>query len=78
MVDSHLLAVPESLATIPIGDPAENPRGGVLDPPVARVPPVAATVLETMAESSARDESESRELLLAPSQLVEDRLPCCL
>ena len=33
MVDSHLPAVPEILATIPIGDPAENPRGGVLDPP---------------------------------------------
>ena len=37
MVDSHLPAVPEILATIPIGDPAENPRGGVLDPPVAGV-----------------------------------------
>jgi hypothetical protein len=35
MVDSHHSAVPEILAAIPIGDPADNPRGGVFDPPVA-------------------------------------------
>ncbi len=57
MVDSHPPGVPEILATIPIGDPTENPRGGVRDQPVVGVPPVAARMLETMVESSASDES---------------------
>ena len=54
MVDSHLLVVPEILATIPFGDPLKTPVAGVLDPPVAGVPPVVARALETMAEVSGR------------------------
>ena len=61
MVDSHLPAVPEILATIPIGTPLKPVA--VYSTRLLRGPPVAARVLETMAESSARDESGSRDPL---------------
>jgi hypothetical protein len=61
VVDSHLSAVSEILAVIPIDDPAEPRR--CARPACRGVPPVAARVLETMVESSARDESGPRNRL---------------
>jgi hypothetical protein len=60
MADSHLPAVPVIVATIPIGDPPDNPHSGELAPPVTGVPPVAARMLETMAGSSPSVESGFR------------------
>ena len=45
MVVSHPQRSP-TLATIPISDLAEDPLGGVLDPPVAGTAPVATRVLQ--------------------------------